>query len=158
MGLKMLEIVDKNNNIVGNTEEIDIIDKNGDETPKISENKEERLTNESRLKIKKIDPIDPNKCSVLVCNIRDVLYNQKEMIYQKRKRILEKYLVEKNMKETGDPKFNFIITEELARNVCTTIEQRYGKDLVIGLQQDNWNIALNDFQRFLSPENPNLTN
>ena len=70
------------------------------------------------------------------------------MIYQKQKHILENYLVKKTTKETGIPKFNFIINEDLARNVCTIIEHKYGKDLVVGLQQDNWNIALDDFQRF----------
>ena len=143
-----VELVNKPNNFVENIAKTEIIDEIGDEMTQISENKAEMPTDESGLEIKKRDPVDQNKCSVLVCDIRDVLYNQKEMIYQKRKQILEKYLLEKTMKETGDPKFSFIVNEELARNVCTTIERKYGKDLVIGLQQDNWNIALDDFQRF----------
>ena len=70
------------------------------------------------------------------------------MICQKRKYVLEKYLVKKTTKETGDSKFNFIINEDLARNACTVIKREYGNDLVGGLQQDNWNITLDNFQRF----------
>ena len=94
-------------------------------------------------------------CRVLIFDLRDTLYNEREKQHQKLSTVLRKYLVQTTAKHTREAKFDFITSDLLAANVVKTAFDTNGPDLIEGLKKMNWNISRKAFDNFFHYDSTN---